>query len=119
MTAGYYKQLTVWNKGEYAGANNKQDDVAIIALYLGCIADVCILVDAIGLDRSHATPLAVTTDGAAVTGTATGPVVARQGVANIIDFTTGAGTVHVRLKTVAALLPGAWDRSSLDAKVEV
>lgn len=31
MGVGYYRQLTQWSKGEYASANNQQDDLAIIA----------------------------------------------------------------------------------------
>jgi PKD repeat protein len=30
MGVGYYKNLTQWSKGEYTGANNKEDDLAII-----------------------------------------------------------------------------------------
>ena len=30
MGTGYYQALTQWSKGEYAGANNTQDDLAII-----------------------------------------------------------------------------------------
>jgi len=31
MGVGYYRQLTQWSKGEYARANNTQDDLAIMA----------------------------------------------------------------------------------------
>lgn len=31
MGVGYYRQLTQWSRGEYASANNPQDDIAIIA----------------------------------------------------------------------------------------
>ena len=31
MGVGYYQQLTQWSKGEYAGANNPEDDIAVIA----------------------------------------------------------------------------------------
>ncbi|MFM7268739.1 MAG: hypothetical protein ACKOZT_09155, partial [Cyanobium sp.] len=30
MGVGYYTQVTQWSKGEYGGANNKEDDLAII-----------------------------------------------------------------------------------------
>ena len=30
MGVGYYQPLTQWSKGEYSGANNKQDDVTVI-----------------------------------------------------------------------------------------
>lgn len=31
MGAGYYRKLVQWSKGEYPGANNQEDDVAILA----------------------------------------------------------------------------------------
>ena len=31
MGVGYYKPLSQWSRGEYAGANNTQDDLAVIA----------------------------------------------------------------------------------------
>jgi len=31
MGSGYYKNVTQWSQGEYNGANNKQDDLAIIS----------------------------------------------------------------------------------------
>ena len=31
MGVGYYQELSQWSKGEYSGANNKEDDLSIIA----------------------------------------------------------------------------------------
>jgi len=39
MGAGYYSPLSQWSKGDYAGANNKQDDVALLAARLGVRPD--------------------------------------------------------------------------------
>lgn len=39
MGVGYYQNLTQWSKGEYANANNTQDDLAVIANYVGYAAD--------------------------------------------------------------------------------
>ncbi|MFM7101916.1 MAG: hypothetical protein ACKO3N_12180, partial [Verrucomicrobiota bacterium] len=39
MGVGYYKTLVQWSKGEYTSANNTQDDLAIIAGFLGYRAD--------------------------------------------------------------------------------
>ena len=39
MGYGYYMNLVQWSKGEYANANNKQDDLAIIASYTGYAPD--------------------------------------------------------------------------------
>lgn len=35
MGAGYYQPVSQWSRGEYAGANNTEDDLAIIASYVG------------------------------------------------------------------------------------
>ena len=34
MGVGYYRPITHWSKGEYAGATQKQDDIAIIKSYI-------------------------------------------------------------------------------------
>lgn len=39
MGVGYYKPVTQWSKGQYAGANNTQDDLALIAGYTGWSVD--------------------------------------------------------------------------------
>jgi hypothetical protein len=39
MGVGYLRPLTQWSKGEYAGANNRQDDIAVIALNAPFVAD--------------------------------------------------------------------------------
>ena len=39
MGTGYLEPLTQWSAGEYADANNQQDDVAIIASYAGLRGD--------------------------------------------------------------------------------
>jgi hypothetical protein len=39
MGVGYYKNVTQWSKGEYANANQTQDDLAIIDNKLGYVGD--------------------------------------------------------------------------------
>lgn len=39
MGVSYYKPVTQWSRGEYAGANNTQDDLGLIARYTGWAAD--------------------------------------------------------------------------------
>ena len=39
MGTGYYKAITQWSKGEYSGANQTEDDVAMIAARTGSPAD--------------------------------------------------------------------------------
>jgi len=39
MGVGYSKDIVQWSKGDYTGANNTQDDLAVIATYIPVIAD--------------------------------------------------------------------------------
>ncbi len=39
MGAAYFTGVTQWSQGEYAGADNAQDDLAVIAGWLGYAAD--------------------------------------------------------------------------------
>jgi hypothetical protein len=57
MGVGYYTQVTQWSKGEYPGANNQQDDVAIIA------GQLTYRTDDHGSSMATAAPLAVDADG--------------------------------------------------------
>lgn len=57
MGVGYDTNVTQWSKGEYSGANNTQDDLAIISSKLGYRPDDH------GNGMSAATPLAVDPDG--------------------------------------------------------
>lgn len=55
MGVGYYAQISQWSKGEYADANNTQDDLQIIANYLSYRAD-----DHEDVNFASATPLVIT-----------------------------------------------------------
>ncbi len=57
MGNSYYNNVTQWSKGEYSGANNTQDDLAVIASGLDWAGDDH------GDGLGSATPLAVNTDG--------------------------------------------------------
>jgi hypothetical protein len=83
MGVGYSKNLTQWSKGEYPGANNTEDDLAIIAGYLGYASDDY------GNTIATATVLPVGTQ-LLVSGT-----VERNTDVDVFQFTTGAGTVTV------------------------
>lgn len=39
MGASYYQPISQWSKGEYTNANNKEDDLAVIATKLPLISD--------------------------------------------------------------------------------
>lgn len=88
MGVGYYKPLVQWSKGEYANADNQEDDLAMIATYLGSRQD----------DFSS------TTSGAkAIAGTAgassfavnTSGVIETTNDADIFKITCGSGTIKL------------------------
>jgi PKD repeat protein len=56
MGVGYYKELVQWSKGEYTGANNKEDDYAVMAAN-----GLAPRADDHGNSIAAATPLAATT----------------------------------------------------------
>lgn len=82
MGVGYYREVSQWSKGEYAFANNTQDDTAMIAGITGYRPD------AHGDAIVNATPLVGTAP------VASGVVETRVD-ADLFGFTTGAGTVSV------------------------
>jgi len=97
MGNSYYNNVTQWSKGEYAGANQTQDDLAIIAGKLGYRADDH------GNTVGAGTPLTVNGDG---TVDASNPEIdpfnllpQNKGVLNnaadvdVFTFNAGAGTV--------------------------
>jgi hypothetical protein len=58
MGSGYSRNITQWSKGEYPGANNPEDDIAIIA------EDLSFVGDDHGNSAANATALAVDSNGA-------------------------------------------------------
>jgi hypothetical protein len=102
MGVGYYQNVTQWSKGEYANANNKQDDLNIIDFRLGYRADDH------GNALAAASPLLIEIDGNIV---ATNPQAdphdaysQNKGVielSNDIDmfaFDASAGTVNITVE---------------------
>ena len=93
MGVGYYKQLTQWSQGEYADADNQNDDLAMIA-------------DSVGGgfrtdDHGDAT-------GSASALTANGSILSGEGIierttdVDTFVFTIGAGTVSLSID------PASW-----------
>ena len=82
MGVGYYQNLTQWSKGEYTNANNKEDDIALIATH-----GAPLRTDDVGNTIATATDLAgsgiVTAKG--ITGTSSD--------ADVFRVTSGAGTL--------------------------
>lgn len=88
MGVGYYKELVQWSKGEYSGANQKQDDLAIITTQNGFSYRTDLVGDSIS------TAAAATVSGASVSGSG---IIERPSDLDLFGFTTGAGTVSFTL----------------------
>lgn len=106
MGVGYYQNVTQWSKGDYADANNSQDDLNIIDGKLGYD------VDDHGDTRLSASSLAVDPDGTVISSNpALDPhneLPANKGIigtgsdVDMFAFETGAGTVSLTVRP-------AWD----------
>lgn len=106
MGVGYYTNVTQWSKGEYPDANQKQDDVAIIAANMGYRADDH------GKTLTTATPLVVDAAGTiAATNPETDPfnsnpankgVIGKLNDVDMFTFYAGAGAVNITVTP-------AWD----------
>jgi PKD repeat protein len=101
MGSGYYKAITQWSKGEYSGANNKQDDLAVMPTYGASIAP-----DDHGNSTSTATAFASGTSVADL-----GVIETRADV-DYFRFSTGAGLVSFNLT-------GTSPQSNCDLKLEL
>ena len=84
LGVGYYQNLTQWSKGEYSGANNTQDDLAIITSQNG----FGYRVDDYGNTNAQAGSLSVS--GTSVSGSG---IIERNTDVDVFTFTTGAGTI--------------------------
>lgn len=83
MGVGYYEPISQWSKGEYAGANNTEDDLAIITSY-----GLSYRADDFGTSIGTAPALA----GTAIS---TNGVIAHTDESDFASFQTSAGTVQV------------------------
>jgi PKD repeat protein len=86
MGAGYYENLTQWSKGEYAGANNKQDDLAVMQTY-----GLPVRIDDHGNTAATASQLPAGTQLSA------SGVIERSTDVDVFVFTTGAGAISITL----------------------
>jgi hypothetical protein len=117
MGVGYYKEVTQFSKGEYAGANNQQDDLAIINGYLLYRAD----------DHGNTASAATELIGAA---DSTDPARSTAGTVGNIERTAdqdwllvgaGTGQLTVTLSVVApwGTPPSVYNRADADVKIEL
>lgn len=81
MGVGYYRAVTQWSKGEYPGANQLQDDLAVMQTY-----GIAIIPDDHGDSRATATVLSGTNL------SASGVVTTRTDT-DVFQFSTGTGNV--------------------------
>lgn len=88
MGVGYYQNLAQWSKGEYTGASQKQDDLAIITTQNG----FGYRTDDHGNTTSSASALSVA--GNSVSG---GGIVERNTDVDLFSFATGAGAVSLNI----------------------
>ncbi|HVJ67330.1 MAG TPA: SdrD B-like domain-containing protein [Caulifigura sp.] len=91
MGVGYYRELTQWSKGEYTGANNKQDDLAIITSSTNGFG---YRVDDYASTRTSAAALASTTTGGVKTVDVAG-IIERNSDQDWFSFTTSGGAVSL------------------------
>ncbi|SFE06619.1 Por secretion system C-terminal sorting domain-containing protein [Chitinophaga sp. CF118] len=92
MGAGYYVPVVHWSKGEYASANNTEDDLAKIA---GSNFGIGYRTDDYGNTIAAAATLNVSVAGAV---SSTG-VIERTGDVDVFRFTTGGGAVSLNFAT--------------------
>jgi Domain of unknown function (DUF4114)/Metallo-peptidase family M12B Reprolysin-like/Calx-beta domain len=92
MGAGYYKNLTQWSKGEYAAANNPEDDLQIITTKNG----FGYRADDTGNTISTATALTLT--GTTLSGNG---IIERNTDVDFYSFVAGAGAINLNINPAA------------------
>jgi PKD repeat protein len=85
MGVGYYRNVTQWSKGEYSGANQLQDDLAVMQTY-----GIPLLAD------DHGNTLASATALSGSNFNASGIITTRTDV-DVFQFSTGSGNVTINL----------------------
>jgi hypothetical protein len=98
MGVGYYRTTTQWSKGEYAGATNTEDDLAVMQSHIVTLAD----------DHANGVQAATVLG----SGVVTPGVISTGADADVFQFTTDGGSVSI---SVATASPSA----DLDAEVTV
>lgn len=92
MGNSYYKTITQWSKGEYANANNTQDDLAVITSN----QNVSYRADSNGGDTiGSATPLSIASGTINQSG-----IIERNTDVDIFSFSTAAGPISITLTTI-------------------
>jgi PKD repeat protein len=106
MGVGYYRNLVQWSKGEYSGANNVQDDYAVMQGN-----GLPLRADDHGAGTGAATPMGGTSSGGTSSLAASG-VIERPSDVDWFSFNAGAGSATITLSPAAR-------SANLDALVEL
>jgi hypothetical protein len=110
MGVGYYKPLSQWSKGEYTGANQPQDDVALITGKLGVVPA------GNGDNFANATALVPSVSGSNATANASG-IVSVAGKSDFFKFQASAGTLRVSAQVTAPW--SSQNRANIDLQLTV
>lgn len=105
MGVGYYKNLTQWSRGEYASANNLEDDLAIISQGVDFVDDDH------GNTPATATQLIVGTGGSL----ATAGIIHSRTDRDAFRFATQAGSIQINVSP----FDFATNKSNLDAELRL
>jgi PKD repeat protein len=95
MGVGYYQALVQWSKGEYATANNSEDDYVVMQSN-----GLPLRADDHGGTAGSATPLTATVSGASVTLAGDG-VIERPGDVDMFSFSAAAGAASFSIVPAA------------------
>ena len=106
MGVGYYKEVSQWSKGEYTGANNRQDDLTVLQ-QMGAP----LLPDDHGGSAGSATPMSSTPSGSQQLLSSTGLISNRADV-DVFSFTAAPGALSLTLA-------GATLGANLDASLSL
>jgi hypothetical protein len=97
MGVGYYRNIVQWSRGEYANANNTQDDLGIMA---SSTYGVGFRSDDHGNTNSAATPLHIAANGSVSTSFNNG-VIERRTDTDVFSFSTTGGNVNLNFNPVS------------------
>jgi PKD repeat protein len=88
MGVGYYKAITQFSRGEYSGASNTEDDLAVISRYAPIASD----------DHGNATSSATLLSGSSI---ADGGTIETRADVDVFRFDTGSGYISLNVTSPA------------------
>jgi hypothetical protein len=97
MGTSYYRSVTQWSRGEYAGANNDEDDLAIISSAINIFGYASAAPPSDGYSNSGTALLPVTSSAFSLNG-----VLRRELQPDEYEFYTTGGTLSAAVKPITA-----------------